>query len=396
MHRLLNNTVVLDHCGTTFAGSFAYPPPREIDLSPIAFTLRYAPHCLLAPQGTVHGCPSASLTSYGYKCEPEACQGACCYRCDPGRPVAFPTPVRFEIAASEGGKASAKKFDPLQWEQELRFPGDQVAGFVAAEQRRVFLAWPKDESRNWTDNGKEIDALEIVGPDGHVRRIENGTSTLGVPGLQCQDRFTYQYRGRWPDKPRQQGLDGDTLRLEPSLKRQRTVSLAVRTHAGALRFEDVNGRPVFSPFFDVAVAVQHYSGFEAGFAGVFGLHPSLARFQTEAPQREMSALARVVFDLGWRFYLNPEFVLIPTIAGGVAFPALAADWTRSRIFPVLAANVRFGYEVSRATTLELDAWLFWPEEYVASQQDLAGPRDYVSRSTWSVGLGAGIHWAGVL
>jgi hypothetical protein len=397
----LYNEVEVTRGKTVYVASFSYPPPPEIQLAPRDFEVRWKRHCLISEGAQAKSCPVASLVSHGHQCSPVGCSDACCYRCTPGRAVEFPTLVRFTLAPRNSGTARSDNgdatLDPMVWEEPIRFPGDEVGGFVAAEGRRVFLDWGEvnAEARDWNELGSEVTELEITGPDGRTQQVKRGTASVAAPGLQCHDRFTYRYRGRWFDPPRQRGLSGDTLHLEPTEKRQRELILGVHAHAGGIGYLSVHEDFVASPLFDLSLVGLIYGGVEISVSGLFSFHPSVSEFEG-ASDRDMSAFVRVVGGVGYRAYLNDRFLIIPGIGIGGGVPALASDWSEARPSFVATANARVGYEISRATALEGALWLFWPEQYMESAQDAAGPAYVKSRSTFAVGLGAGLQWADLL
>jgi hypothetical protein len=398
-----DNSVELERCGTTYSAVFDYPPPPEIVLQARVFELRWQRHCLVAAD-RAPSCPTALLVSHGHECRPVSCSAAdtCCYSCSPSRPVEFPTPVRFVMAPAavtslptDGAQASEPlHLDPLVWEEAARFPGDTLKGFVDGPQRRVALDWTsvESESRTWTDPGAEVDLLEIAGPDGRAQRVRRNTASIPAPGLQCHDRFTYRYVGRWPDPPRQDGLRKGKLLLERTLEKQQRVVLGARSHGGVLMNWAVNDRRVASPYGDLGLVALIYRHLEIAATGLVSLYPSIAQFD-DAPRQRMSPLARLVLSGGVRLYAVDQLAIVPALGIGLGFPALSSDWSNVHEFAMLALNLKATYEVTRAFGLEISVWTFVPERYVHSYQDIAGPTAVKSRTTASTGFGLGVQWS---
>lgn len=419
----MNNNVTLARGDDSYSGSFDFPPPAQVQLLPTEFTLRWKRHCLVPADAgrnapatptavrTIAGCPRAVLTQLGQECTALDCSpGVCCYKCSPGRPVEFPVHVTFVLPQTNLGPQLKDgtstpptpveaPLDPLVWEGQSRFPGDELTGFIDSERRRIRLDWQKENAlgRDWEEPGSEVDSIEIVGPDGKMQRLERGTSSLAVPGLQCRDRFTYRYVGRWPNNPRQDGLAVDKLVLDDSAKRQRPVLLAVRAHAGALVYTGVDSERAFSPYADIDGVGLIYGRWEVTASGVFSLHPTVFDSQEElSARRQMSALVRILLGPGWRIYWSDRIMLGLGLSFGIGFPALADDWTNVHQYPFGALRTRLGYEVTRSTMLEVGAWVFWPEQYIRSYQDFAGPRSLRTELTATAGISAGLQWADLL
>jgi hypothetical protein len=401
----LYNHVEVTQGNTVYVASFSYPPPPEISLVPRDFEVSWRKHCLTQSGSMANVCPSASLVNYGHQCDPAPCssetRNTCCYRCTPERPVEFPTPVRFTLDAPLSGARAGvddPSLDPVVWEEPIRFPGDEMGGFVASERRRILLNWSNvdNEKRRWSERGAEVSELEIIGPDGRVQRIKRGTASVAAPGLQCHDRFTYRYQGRWFDSPRQSGLRGDTLDLEPTRQRQRELILGIRAHAGGILYAEVSDKFMASPLFDLGLVGLVYGGLELAVSGLFSFHPNVSQFQRNSSDRDMSAFVRVVGGVGYRAYLSDRFLIAPGLGLGVGLPALASDWTTARPSPVVTASAKVGYEITSATVLSGALWLFWPERYMEARQDAAGPSSVQSRSTLAIGLGGGVQWADLL
>jgi hypothetical protein len=413
------NTVSTEGCGTTYTGSFGYPPPDTVTLSPKSFPLRWRRSCFAKANGSIEGCPTLSLTRYGHACEPapEVCGGnECCYKCSPGTVVEFPTPVKFEAvpqvapvepdsaqtstiattgAADQGAASKRQPLDPIRWTEDARYPGDELSGFVPPEERRVFLRWNPENAWGWGSWGSEIDAIALVGPDGRVHRVGSTTPSIAVPGLQCEDRFTYHYQGRWPDKGNAATLEGDTLALAPPSKNRQDVIMGLRVHAGGLVYTGVAASAAIAPFFDVEFAALVHGGFEFALSGVFSVHPSSAQFGSEDADWDSTALARVLLSAGYRGYLHERIFVSGSLGGGIAFPALASSWNEATEYPILALHARTGYEITRATALEIGAWGFFPEQYIETVYDSAGALAVESEVAVVFGLSAGLQWADV-
>ncbi len=402
-----DNSVEVDRCGTVYGAVFDYPPPPEIALQARVFQLRWQRHCLVAAEPT-SSCPTASLVNYGHECQPLACKvpDSCCYTCRPSRPVEFPTTVRFVLptpvvtppaGADEPQQSEPVDRDPLVWEEAARFPGDTLKGFVEGPQRSVALDWTlvEQEGRDWTRSGAEVDLLEVTGGDGRTHRVRRNTPSIPAPELQCRDRFTYRYIGRWPNPPRHDGLRKGKLVLERTLGKQQRVVLGARSHGGVLMNLAVYDDRHASPYADLGLVALIYQHLEIAATGLVSLYPSIAQFD-DAPQTRLLPLARLVLSVGYRAYVIDQLAIVPAIGAGVGFPVLASDWSSVREFGLLALNLKATYEVTRSFGLELSSWAFFPERYVHTYQDIAGPSAVKYRTAWSLGLGLGVQWSDLL
>lgn len=393
-----NNTVSLERCGTTYVGAFDYPAVDGVELAPSSFPLSWSKSCFVPKAGPARKCPSVTLSRYGHTCKPKPeCESGCCYQCNPSRPVEFPTPVQLEVDVplpQRADETTAAAFDAVVWQEDARFPGDTLTGYVASEERRVFLHWGDDQG-DWAAKGDEIDSLELTGPDGRTQHVGIDTTSVAVPGVQCGDRFTYRYQGRWPDKLHADTLDGDTLVLEAPASKRQDVIMGLRVHGGALGYTGVDANAAWSPFFDVEFAALIHGGWEVALSGIFSPHPSSSTFAGEAKNWEFSALARVLVGVNYTFYPHERVYASVGAAGGIAFPALASSWKDATEYPLFALRARGAYEITRATALELGGWVLLPEQYVETVQDAAGPRSVESRLSLAAGISGGLQWSDV-
>jgi hypothetical protein len=404
------NSLVVDRCGTRYSAKYAYPPPDFIPLGATTFEVHWRKSCF-AVGGSLQGCPDLALVRYGKQCK---CTGATCasapagqvcrYTCEVDQPAEFPTPVRITAIPNTGQSNAPRSVDSLVWEEDVRYPGDELNGFVDAESRRVFLRWSKDNGTSpapaaqaptdWTTSGEELDAVEITAPDGRTHRISSDALAVAVPGVQCGDRFSYRYLGRWPHDVQSNPIVGDTLQLDDPAEARQDIVLGLRAHGGALYYAGLDARAAWSPFFDVELAALVFGGWDLAVSGIFSEHPSSSQFADQEEAWEFSALARVLAGGARTFYFTRGYASAG-IALGIAFPALASSWNEAEEYPIAALRIRAAYEITRSIAAELGLWGLFPEQYLVSRQDAYGPVSVESKLTAVIGMSGGLQWSDV-
>jgi len=174
-------------------------PPVLIESRAQRVSFSWRVHCMYSGRSSGMACPAASLDQHGIRCgvgTPNS-DGMCVYSCGQGTGEAamefeLPTSVRLEGPNED------------RWSTQLSYVGQEIDGYVAAEDRRLsvdFSAWGADNSeiqRQVDVRGDRIHHLQVSSPSGDDHRVlptRQGGQRLFVPGATCGDLLTYQIFG---------------------------------------------------------------------------------------------------------------------------------------------------------------------------------------------------------
>lgn len=408
--------VTLKRGSTEYSGTFSYPSsgPVELLATKFSFIWRKSPFVtgrrpVLANWAALHRapkneaekkrwakhdaeveCPRVWLVREGVEChEPKRgeAKAECTYACDltsTAGQVEFPARVRFELQPPR----YASSDPPLKWEEDLRFPNASFSSLPPADQRRIYVVWPRER----TEPGCEWDAIELTGPDQKTHRLENEVVSLPVHGLQSPATFGFRYLGRGPYRNGVARAYGDLLLLpEPSSSRQ-SVVVMVDAHVGTLYRPMLDARQ-WSPSVDADVAALLDVKWQVWLSGMTTKQPSKLEVAGAIPQWSSAYQVRLTAGVARHVRPSKLYYFDFGVGFGLATRWFESDWSRVKAAPTAVLRARFGYDVTRSLAIEpfVSAWI--PETYVVQSQDSAGPMTPEIKWTYSANFGLGLRWA---
>jgi len=391
-----------------YVGSFSYPADRPVELRATLFNFKWQKSAFVTGRRGGHialwkgnpnqkklvdrayrdECPSVSLPrAANATCTPTNHPTECSYECaSRQQPIEFPATVEFKLEAP----LALAGADAIVWQDQVKYSNALLTSYQKPEDRRIYVIWPKELQ---TTLGSEWDAVELVGADGKVHRLAQDPRSISVPGVGTPANFSYHYLGRSPYKTQTLTAEGDLLTLkEPSATRQR-VLLSFQGHFGALVRSNTDANHKWSPIADLALTVRWNVHWEGSVIGAFTWNPSSTRQVGDQSERwESSGQLRGALLASYRLQSAREQYWTFGIGGGFTTNALASDWSKSGLFGVGLAQIRYGYEFTDSLAFEpfLECW--YPERYPQYSQDSAGPHTPTVKRGVSIAFGLGIRW----
>jgi len=347
-------------------------------------------------------CPTTpTLAAVGLPCGlVTESSSSCSYSCTSPRPLEFPMPVHFNLEPPDRQSSfrrtdDREKQDYISWDDVINRPDEKLTSFAAKEERAFYLSWPDE---HWRETGREVDAIEITTPDGHLHRLQHHADRIAVAELQCSTALSYRYLGRVPYRLLAGEVSGDRFDVPEAAATRQSIVLGIRGHGGVLNYlGKVDSSVAWAPVGDLELFALLYSRWVLTISGAFTTHPSVLTFDDESARWSSSAQVRTLVFLGhnWRPFSSRDIYLAPELGGGVATHALAADWSKTHPSPIVAARVRVGFDITYAVAVEFPLALAY-ETYVRSAQDVAGPHATESEPTVSWSAAVGLQWTNPL
>lgn len=311
-------------------------------------------------------CPQAELEG-GIECTPTVLEGACHYTC-PGTvddvqivEVEFPIAVTF------------KKDSPRQtWTDILQRPGQSLSSYVPGDQTYLTA-----ETGDWETDipGSRVEAFEILGNDGSVRRYGVGgakTLDVHVPGATCEP-VRYKLVGDRHYKEGVAQIEDGKLVFGDALKTARLMSFNIVINQGggpAL----ISGAPpnvqeerevYFIVLAQLAANFRPRNPKYARLAGELRLGGTIGQWGFYGPESVGDSARRVREKIAWaRFLVEPALVVDVAHPLAMSFGfGVGSSWpiqgsnvpTTDRFAPILAPSMDLRFQVRRWLSFVLQA-----------------------------------------
>jgi len=203
-------------------------PPRPVQLGYRSTSVVWTRHCLMprsdedadgetaSPgQLPIGSCPDVALVAAGSQCTLDRqTDAACHYICRAPQTMpafALPSPVVFSrrLHKQAPGESAVES-----WNDELRYSGQILASYVAADLRQLQVVY--GDPQDWRSvPGDRIEAIEFVTPRLEKRRIAKGGERVSIPGVRCNESIVYRVVGSRSYAASEQQIASGRIVLRP-------------------------------------------------------------------------------------------------------------------------------------------------------------------------------------